>query len=81
MDMLNKSSRYTDEHMPEDALSKAQTVFDCKERRQDHQCEDLAGSELAVRRIGKAHLPVVKSERRHYGHDSLDRLRIVTFSK
>ena len=30
---------------------------------------------------GKVHLPVVKSDMRHYVHDSLNRLRIVTFSK
>lgn len=31
--------------------------------------------------MAKVHLPVVKPDMRHYVHDSLNRLRIVTFSK
>ena len=43
--------------------------------------EDLAGRELAVRSLGKVHLPVVDMDTFQYVHDSLNRLRIVTFSK
>ncbi|MDD7128406.1 MAG: hypothetical protein PUH91_06230 [Prevotella sp.] len=49
--------------------------------RTDRQLKHLAGRELAVRSLGKVHLPVVKCDMRHYVHDSLNRLRIVTFSK
>ena len=58
-----------------------ETIFDGKEREQDHQLKHMAGRELAVRSLGKVHLPVVKRDMRHYVHDSLNRLRIVTFSK
>ena len=68
-------------HLPEDALGKVVSVFDSEEREQDHQLKDLAGRELAVRSLGKVHLPVSKRDMRHYVHDSLNRLRIVTFSK
>lgn len=68
-------------HLPEDALGKVVSVFNGEEREQDHQLKDLPGRELAVRSLGKLHLPLVKRDMRHYVHDSLNRLRIVTFSK
>lgn len=68
-------------HLPEDALGKVVSVFDGEEREQDHELKDLPGRELAVRSLGKLHLPLVKRDMRHYVHDSLNRLRIVTFSK
>ena len=68
-------------HLPEDTLGKVVPVFDGEEREQDHQLKDLPGRELAVRSLGKLHLPLVKRDMRHYVHDSLNRLRIVTFSK
>ena len=72
---------FAGEHLAENAPGETQTVFDGEEREQDHQLEDLAGRELAVRRLGKVHLPVVDVDTFHYAHDSLNRLRIVTFSK
>jgi len=62
-------------------LGKVVSVFDGEEREQDHQLKDLPGRELAVRSLGKLHLPLVKFDMRHYVHDSLNRLRIVSFSK
>ena len=69
------------EHLTEDASDEAQTIFDGEEREQDHQLEDLAGRELAVRSLGKVHLPVVDMDTFHHVHDSLNRLRVVTFCK
>jgi hypothetical protein len=69
------------EHLSKDATGEVETIFDGKEREQDHQLKDLAGRELAVRSLDKVHLPVVKRDMRHYVHDSLNRLRIITFSK
>lgn len=71
----------TGEHLPEDALGKVVSVLDGEEREQNHQLKDLAGRELAVRSLGKVNLPLVKRDVRHYVHDSLNRLRIVIFSK
>ena len=69
------------EHLPEDALGKVVSVFDGEEREQDHQLKDLTGRELAVRSLGKVHLPLVNRDVRHNVHYSLNSLRIVTFSK
>jgi len=69
------------EHLTENASGEVETIFNGKEREQNHQLEDLAGRELAVHSLGKVNLPVSKRDMRHYVHDSLDRLRIVTFSK
>ena len=69
------------EHLTENTSGEVETIFDGEEGEQDHQRKDLAGRELAVRSLGKVHLPVVKRDMRHYVHDSLNRLRIVTFSK
>ena len=69
------------EHLTENATGEVETIFDGKEWEQDHQLKHMAGRELAVRSLGKVHLPVVKRDMRHYVHDSLNRLRIVTFSK
>ena len=69
------------EQLTKDATGEVETIFDGEEREQDHQRKDLACRELAVRGLGKVHLPVVKRDMRLYVHDSLNRLRIVTFSK
>ena len=71
----------TGEHLTENTTGEVETIFDGKEREQDHQLKHLAGRELAVRSLGKVHLPVGKRDMRHFVHDSLNRLRIVTFSK
>ena len=71
----------TGEHLTENATGDVETIFDGKEREQDHQLKDLAGRELTVRSLDKVHLPVVKRDVRPYVHNSLNRLRIVTFSK
>ena len=46
----------------------------------EHLTENATG-EVETIFDGKVHLPVVKRDMRHYVHDSLNRLRIVTFSK
>ena len=69
------------EHLTKNATGEVETIFNGKEREQNHQLEDLAGRELAVRSLGKLHLPLVKRDMRHYVHDALNRLRVVTFSK
>ena len=69
------------EHLTENTPGEVETIFDGEEREQNHQLKDLAGRKLAVRSLGKVHLPLVKRDMRHYVHDSLNRLRIVTFSK
>ena len=66
--------------MTENATGEVETIFDGKEREQDHQLNHMAGRELAVRSLGKIHLPVVKHDMRHHVHDFLNRLRI-TLSK
>ena len=71
----------TGEHLTENATGEVETIFDGKEREQDHQLKHMAGRELAVCSLGKVHLPVVKRDMRHYVYDSLNRLRIVTVSK
>ena len=69
------------EHLTENATGEVETVFDGEKREQNHQFKDLVCRELAVRGLGKVHLPLVKRDVRHYVHDSLNCLRIVTFSK
>ena len=69
------------EHLTENASGEVETVLDGEKREQDHQGQDLRGRELAVRSLGKVHLPLVQCDMTHHVHDSLDRLRIVTFSK
>ena len=69
------------EHLTEDAPGETETIFDGEKRERDHQSQDLRGRELAVRVLGKVHLPLGKCDMRHYVHDSLNRLCIVTFSK
>ena len=69
------------EYLTENASGEVEAIFDGEKREQNHQLKDLAGRELAVRCLGKVHLPPVKRDVRHYVHDSLNRLRIVTFSK
>ena len=69
------------EHLAENASGEVETIFDGKEPEQNYQLKDLAGREPAVCSFGKFHLPVRKRDMRHYVHDSLNRLRIVSFSK
>ena len=69
------------EHLTENASGEVETVLDGEKREQDHQLKDLTGRELAVRSLGKVHLPLVQCDMTHHVHDSLDRLRIVTFGK
>ena len=71
----------TGEHLTENATGEVETIFDGKEREQDHQLKHMAGRELAVRSLGKVHLPVVKRDMRHYVHDSLNRLVLLLSAK
>ena len=69
------------EHLTGNASGEVETVLDGEKREQNHQGQDLRGRELAVRSLGKVHLPLVQCDMTHHVHDSLDRLRIVTFGK
>ena len=69
------------EHLAKHTLGVVVSVLDGEEREQDHQFKDLRGRELAVRRLGKLHLPMADLDIAHHVHDSLDRLRIITFGK
>ena len=69
------------EHLTYNAPGIVASALDGEKREQDYQLKDLTGRELAVRSLGKFHLPLVQSYMTHHIHHSLDRHRIVTFSK
>ena len=62
-------------------LQVAETVCLRKHSRTIWPYKDLPGREFAVHPLGKVLLPLLKLDMGHYVHDSLNRLRIVTFCK